>query len=275
MHFHVVTPCLLADDRLQRTVRSVVAQSALEDGKHSLSYRVHMPESSPETSIVTSMSKNIDVRVVRAADDGLYDALVAGFSACESADVYCYLGAGDYFSPDAFQIASEVMSQGADWITGLICGYNDRGHLIEAAVPFRYRPRLIRAGLYGRRLPFIQQESTFWSGRVHKHVDWTRVRSMKLAGDALIWHCLAEVAELTIVEAWLGGFETRQGQLSRRYANEYRDEVEDFARAPGAMDHALALMDWLLWRAPRRVKRMFDQTRFVYRETDRTYRRLG
>jgi len=189
--------------------------------------------------------------------------------------VYCYLGAGDYLSPYALEVCADVMKQGPEWITGLICGYNDRGHLVEAQVPFRYRRDLIRSYVYGNFLPYVQQESTFWSGRLHRLVDWSSVRERKLCGDAVIWQQLADHSDLVVVECWLGGFERTRDQLSYRLSDDYHREYQSVCQPLGLSRRVRAMLDYLVWKSPRVLKRKLDHQRYVYCMEESRYRRYG
>jgi len=270
LKFHLVTACLTVDEALQSTIASIEAQSILHSTDHSVSYRIQCKDTQAAVPQLPSSSQ-LAVEFVQSPDQGLYHALEIGFAAAEDSDVYGYLGAGDLLSPHALEIVAEVFEQGAQWLTGLICGYNDRGHMIESQVPFRYRRDLIKQGFYGRLLPFIQQESTFWSGALHGQLDWAAIAAQRLAGDALIWKQLAEHAELQIVEAWLGGFQMTPDQLSSDKPA-YLREMAAFSEAatPGA--RLLACWDWLIWRCPRLTKRYFAPPRFIYDQSSRRYR---
>lgn len=274
MHFHIVTPCVAPDTRLLHTAWSVVSQSILEDSVHSISYVVQIPLHADEPHFDVPPRDNLSVVCRREADSGVYDALARGF-ADAMADIYCYVGSGDYLSPYALEIVAEVMADGPEWVTGIICGYNDRHHLVETLLPFRYRRRLIKAGFYGWMLPFLQQESTFWNERLHRLVDWQHVAEFRVAGDALIWRSLAEHADLSVIEAWLGGFEHREGQLSTVHADLYQQELRAACESRRAIDLLSASFDWVFWRAPRRIKRALDPTRYVYDFRERRYRRMS
>lgn len=265
MHFCIVTPCLEPCLSLFRTMHSVFAQTVLASSRHTVSYVLQMKDEKP-FEIDSPSLPSLSVELRQGPDSGLYDALASAFEEDNRADVFCYLGAGDWLAPTALEIVSEVMAKGAEWVTGLICGYNDRGHLIEVQTPFRYRRRLIQIGAYGSVLPFIQQESTFWNARLHALLDWPRIRTMRYAGDALLWHTFAQSAELVVVEAWLGGFEKRIGQLSREFAEDYQLELRSVSKRASLRDRAQSALDWIVWRCPRSVKRTFDKSRFVYAE---------
>jgi hypothetical protein len=242
----------------------------LRDPQHSITYTIRAPVEL-EGFDLSCNSKNLSLNVIVEDDEGLYDALVRGLTSNSSADAYSYLGMGDYLSPAALEIVQDVMSSGVEWLTGFICGYNDRHHVTEVQIPFRYRRSLIRRGAYGRYLPYIQQESTFWNNRLHGLVDWSQVARSRLAGDAEIWKQMANHAELTVVEAWIGGFEQRMDQLSRTLWREYQLEFTTICESLGFRSLPLVWFDWIVWHSPRLLKRVFDPTRFVYSHELRRY----
>jgi glycosyltransferase involved in cell wall biosynthesis len=217
----------------------------------------------------------LEVVLIRQQDAGLYDALARGLSTATDVDVCCYIGAGDYYSPHAFEIVAEVMTQTrAEWLTGLICSYNDRHHLQHARLPFAYRPRLIRAGVYGRWLPFIQQESTFWSAGLNGLLDFERLAGLRLAGDFYLWSRFATTTRLAVVRAWLAGFEVREGQLSRRHPRQYRTEFTDLAGHLAPADWLSMGLDKCLWSAPYRLTRRLAPDLITYDPLSSRYRRV-
>ena len=268
MRFFVVTPCQSVDAALLRTVESVRSQDALLHTEHSISYHLQCNNLTP--GLFDSFSKqypdtaNFTLTIKQATDNGIYDALAIAFQQHEDEDAFCYLGAGDQFSPHALSILSQTLSDSTPWLTGLICGLNNQGHMIECQPPYYYRRNLIKAGLYGKLLPFIQQESTFWNQDLHHKLDWQAIRECKYAGDALIWHQLADHSSLTIVEAWLGGFERRIGQISERHKEDYLRELQAISNPSTLQNKTLALIDWIVWRMPRTVKRRLNKHRFIY-----------
>ena len=256
-----------------RTIESIRQQTFLNDGSNAITYVVQATEGVDLSSIEVGSPANLEIDLRTASDSGLYQALRWGFAGAGEANAYCYLGAGDYLSPHALEIVSQVMADGAEWLTGLIVGYNDRGHMIEARVPYRFRSELIRKGAYGRWLPYVQQESTFWNARLHGEINWDEVQELRLAGDAKLWNTFARISDLVVVEAWLGGFEQNEGQLSRRFAPQYAEEMRQLSESPSLLDRLLVAVDWTMWHAPRSIKRRFDPSRYVYDVTSRRYSR--
>jgi glycosyltransferase involved in cell wall biosynthesis len=191
------------------------------------------------------------------SDNGLYDGLAKGFSrAMESgANIYCYINAGDYFSPHAFDIVHQSLSGDVDWLTGLDVLYNEKGELINAILPFKYDTKLLSRGFYGTHLPFVQQESTFWSSKAMSLIDLSALARHKLAGDYYIWHTFAkEKLELNIVNAWLGGFAITRGQLSELYFYEYLEEFASIRDKRSPVDFFRVFVAKLCWYLPSSLK---------------------
>jgi hypothetical protein len=205
------------------------------------------------------------VRVLSQPDAGLYDALATVWAGQGSIPtVMAYLNAGDLWQPTALDVVLDVMeTTGAQWVCGHLVTYNRAAQPTRVVLPFRFRRRLIASGMYGWRLPHIQQESTFWSGNLMEEVDLDALRSFRLAGDHYMWCCFARRTELHVVESLLGGFREHAGHLSSD-TRAYREEAESVSRRARAWDHALASLDANLWRAPPRVKKLANP-RFLLR----------
>jgi hypothetical protein len=167
------------------------------------------------------------VEIESVADDGMYDALAKAWDAAPEADAYHYLNAGDLVAPEAASIVARAMSrEGVDWLTGMQVVVNEYDAVVRAALPFDYDSRLFYAGVYGRVLPHIQQESTFWSNRLQRTLDFDSLRAFRLAGDQFLWSSFFRFAPLFTVRAFLGAFRLHEGQLSERFASEYLAEAK-------------------------------------------------
>jgi glycosyltransferase involved in cell wall biosynthesis len=256
MKFSVITPCLNAAAHIEETVASLNAQSALRDGTASLQHIVCDGGSTDGTLDILQRMAQPHMRIASQKDGGMYDALARGLRLADG-EVIAYLNAGDYYHPHAFGVVREVMAANADcrWLTGYAVTYNEAGAVVRSVLPYRYRTSLHRCGAYGRQLPFVQQESTFWKRELLQAVDLERLAGLRLAGDYYLWRCFAESAELHIVSAYLGGFRHHAGQLSENL-DAYLAEMRGLADAPGPPELLLALCDKLLWYAPPGLKKM-------------------
>jgi hypothetical protein len=133
------------------------------------------------------------------------------------------------------------------WVTGMKVLCNEALHVYRAEVPFRFRRDLLLKGLYGRRLPFLQQESTFWARSLQANVDLSVLGSMRLAGDYYLWRCFVREEEPAVVASYLGGFTVHTRALSSNL-EEYFREVESLADSPGPLDGLRARCERWRWR---------------------------
>lgn len=260
----VVTPVLNGQELIAGTIRSVLAQTAVQTGRAHLEYVVADGGSNDDTVQVAREAGEGHIRVTSAADRGLYDALATVWTSQSTIpDVMAYLNAGDLWDPNALDIVMDVMADhGASWVCGMQVLYNHAGQMTHAWLPSRFRPRLITSGMYGGVLPHIQQESTFWSGELFQEVDLERLRDFRLAGDQFLWSSFAEREEPFIVEAVLGGHRVHQGQLSHD-ADGYRREALAATRPADSRDRLLAQWEWIVWNFPPAAKKRLNPRRLL------------
>ncbi len=242
----VVTACKDASKRALTTAASIVGQRAIESGRVSLQYLV-FDAGTDGTGALLKKEFGDAVEVRTEPDTGLYHAIAKGFRLADG-EVVSYLNAGDVYHPSAFDIVADVMAaHDVRWLTGMQVLCNEALHVIKAAVPFRYRRDLLLKGLYGRRLPFLQQEATFWARSLLALVDLDVLASLRLAGDFYLWRCFAREEEPAIVAAYLGGFTLHPRPLSANI-DEYRREVESLADPPDALDALRVRAERWRWR---------------------------
>lgn len=201
------------------------------------------------------------------ADSGMYEALARGFDEIESqggADWYCYLNAGDLWDPRCLEVVNHVAQHtDVSWLCGLHAYFGASGSLVNTKLPFRYRRNLLRAGAYGRGLPTVQQESTFWRADLHERIDMRALSTYAVAGDSYLWWTFAERTEPTIIEALLGGFRYHGGHLGVSKV-EYRDELTRIAGPLSPVVRARIPAERALWEQPARVKRSLNPHLFLY-----------
>lgn len=258
MKFSIVTPCLNARSRIEETVASIAQQAANCASGDVIEHIICDGGSTDGTLELLRRFEGAHLRVDSQPDTGMYQALARGLRQA-SGDVLAYLNAGDYLHTRALSVVGEVFSSHRDcrWLTGYAVEYNEAGVAVGFQLPYRYRRRLIRCGAYGRFLPFVQQESTFWRRELMARVDLERLAHLRLAGDAYLWRCFAETDELRVVSAYLGGFRRHAGQLSEDRRG-YLEELRGLSAAPGWLDWPLIACDKLLWQAPRPLKKAMN-----------------
>jgi glycosyltransferase involved in cell wall biosynthesis len=258
MKFTIVTPCLNAAAHIEETAASVLQQAAVQSGELELEYIVCDGGSRDGTLQILERMRHPRMRVLSGPDSGMYDALVRGLRHAQG-DVIAYLNAGDYYHRHAFSVVRDIFTAFPEcrWLTGFAVEYAASGAAVRFVLPYRYRNRLMRCGVYGTSLPFVQQESTFWKQDLMDRVDLDRLSRLRLAGDYYLWRCFGEAAQLHIVSAHLGGFRLHAGQLTENI-EPYRAEMRELADPAGPLALATALWDALCWRAPPGIKKRLN-----------------
>jgi glycosyltransferase involved in cell wall biosynthesis len=227
----LITPCFNAVKLLEPTIESIMQQEALKTGLCELEYIIIDGGSTDGTYELVAKYKN--VRFISEKDSGMYDALSKGLKMA-TGDVVGYLNAGDRLFPWAFNILCKVFAnRNVDWLTGYISIINGFGEVSACWPPTRYRKEFIQNGFYSSfKYPkWIQQESTFWSNRLNKSVDYERLKAFQYAGDYFLWTLFSKENDLHAVYSPLGAFLVHEGQLSEK-REEYSREIRRIIRKP-------------------------------------------
>lgn len=270
MRFTVITPCYNAARYIEETIQSVLAQTAVASGRVELEYWVIDGGSSDGTQDIALRYADLGVRLVSESDKGMYDALAKGFERA-TGEVCCYINAGDYYHPAAFDVVSDVMqSNSVQWLTGMYIIYNERSHVVLAQQP-KCRPRRwIRQGFYGTVLPHIQQESTFWRTALLQDIDLAALRKYRLAGDFYLWHSFARRHALHIVSSYLGGFKLHAGQLSEQRGRYAKEVAQICGQTPGLLARVLAIGSKVFEKLmPRKLLIAIGYDRTIYWDNER------
>jgi glycosyltransferase involved in cell wall biosynthesis len=250
----VVTPVFNGGGLIRDTIESVLQQTYSP-----IEYIVVDGNSTDNTlDVVRSYDTAISV-LISEPDSGMYDALAKGLLRAKG-EIICYINAGDFLHPYAVQVAVDIFKNPAfSWLTGCRSVCNDQGVVTHVDLPFRYKPSLINSGSYGRALPFIQQESTFWRASLLETVDMNFLRSLKLAGDYYLWWSFSKRARLEIVSSPLGVFKKHCGQLSER-RNRYFSEIKTFSGKRGLAERFTEIYELIFWSMHPKIRAKFVET---------------
>lgn len=253
--FSVITPCFQAERLIRPTLESVLSQTAIRSGRVRLQYLICDGASRDRTVEIARDVCGDRAEVFSEPDGGMYEALARGLSRC-TGEVVSYLNAGDVYAPTALDVVADVLEAfpRVRWLTGMRVACNEKLQVIEAVVPYRYRRALVAQGAYGRVLPFIQQESTFWGRELLATVDLPALARLRYAGDFFLWRTFARAADLVVVQAYLGGFTYHPGQRSEDVAA-YRAELDALAEPLTIRGRLRAELDRRLWSLPPRLKK--------------------
>jgi hypothetical protein len=234
MIFSVVTSCIKIDDRLHRTARSVLVQSALKKSANTLQYIIVSCDVSEEGRQQLESYRSLGVKCVQEPDESMYDGLAKGLAMVKG-DIVSYLNAGDVYHPEAFAILEEVFAlKETQWVTGYSALCNSSCQIIGTWKPARFDRNLFSCGAYCSRRPrqpWVQQESTFWSRQLNSEIDFETLKRFRLAGDHFLWLTFSQSAELYSVHGILGAFLLHVDQLSAN-REAYFQEIAPYLNKP-------------------------------------------
>ena len=233
--FFVVTSCFNADELLDFTIESVVAQRT----KSTIHFHVQDAGSTDQSlSILQRWSSkaergqlpsNIHFSYSSESDGGLYDGIDKAFErfSIQNEDWMTWINAGDFLFEDAVETISNIAHfEEVSWVSGRRNTFSDvPGEKSSKQVQIT---DIVRAGLYrGEFFPFIQQEGVFWRGWLWKQRPslW---KEFKLAGDYHLWVAFAHHASIWSVDKNLGAFRVHANQLSQTKGDQYLSECGQY-----------------------------------------------
>lgn len=260
--FSIITPCYNASHLISETIDSILNQSVFLSKSATFEYIVVDGLSSDDTISIVSSYDIPCAYIISESDTGMYHALAKGLRRA-SGNICFYINAGDVLHPKALEIVLEIFAnENVNWITGYKSVINEKSQVVSCRTPYLYDQKLVTYGCYGRQLPYIQQESTFWRRKLNELIDLDELLTFKLAGDAYIWHRFSKSTNLYSVEAVLGNFRVHKGQLSSSKTT-YTKEITKFAKTP--------LHLWLkiffhqvTWLAPAFMQRLMNRQQTFY-----------
>jgi glycosyltransferase involved in cell wall biosynthesis len=275
MRISIVTPCYNAEKYISDTIESVVYQR----GNFEIEYIIVDGASVDRTiSIIKKYQEALNVGTIKIRcnkvniilisekDLGMYDALVKGFKLV-TGDIVGYINSDDFYLPNSFSVISDIFKKypQVNWLTGMPVSYNEKGQITGCFLPYKYSINLIRKGIYGSILPFIQQESTFWRTNLLYLIDFECLKRYKFAGDFYIWYTFANAnVKLFIVQSCLSGFRIRENQLSQKHESEYYKEFYSIAEKTTFIDIIEAYKQKFFTYLPNRMKRKLNDEIIYY-----------
>ena len=270
MKISIITPCFNSEKYISETIESVISQR----GNFEIEYiLIDGCSTDKTTEIVNRYSdliksnqysikcNGISLKFISEADNGMYDALIKGFSNI-TGDIVAYINSDDFYLPNAFSTVTDIFTKYEEvkWLTGMFVMYNDKGQIINCSLPGSIARSSIKKGL-----ACIQQESIFWRKELMIHIDYDRLSGFKLAGDYFIWFTFAAQAELYIVQSCFSGFRKHAGQLSENSAA-YFEDLSSYVETPTYFDRIKYSIMRRREYLPNRVKRLLNSKIIFYKE---------
>lgn len=238
---YIVTPSFNSISTIERTLLSVLSQA----GDFDLHYHVQDGGSTDGTVMLVHSwieklnsgafpihCRSVKLTVDRSPDEGMYDALVKGFSRFPpSPDAFMtWINSDDLLMPGALALISDA-ARGFDreqlsWLSGMVAVMNGDSPQVMLDRPLA--TEVIKAGLCdGRHWDFVQQEGTFFRRWLWDAVEPEKnFRTYKLAGDWNLWRLFAQKTHYVQTDWPLGVFRKSDYQLSRLHFDKYMNEIE-------------------------------------------------
>jgi glycosyltransferase involved in cell wall biosynthesis len=261
----IITPVFNGLELLKSTIESIKKQTY-----KNIEYIVVDGESTDGTLELLEGNSKIISTLISEKDAGMYDALSKGLEIA-TGDYICYLNAGDILYPDtAYKIVNFLSENDVGWVTGYRSECNENNEITKIDLPFRYKNNLIQKGVYGKYLPYIQQESTFWSKKLIENIDFKKLKSFRLAGDYYLWYCFSKQAELEVIKTPLGIFKRHEGQLSENLIS-YRNEVDSFVKPLNLPAIFEVLKEGVFWLLDVRIREKLVNQSWHFEHTVRKW----
>ena len=244
----IITPVFNSVNLLRSTLESIQAQTY-----KNIEYIIVDGGSTDGTLELIEEYDKIVTTVISEPDSGMYDALSKGLKIAKGG-VVCYLNAGDLFYNKTAEVVVNVFSENnIDWMTGYRSLCNNRGVVTRVEEPFRYKSKLIQQGVYGKWLPYIQQESTFWRRELNQFLNLNYLKNLNLAGDYYMWHCFSKHTSLEIIKTPLGVFKVHDCQLSEDLTK-YWEEVKLFSSSKNLLTFFEIVFEFCFWVLDSKVR---------------------
>lgn len=219
----VVTAVYNGEEYIEQCIKSIMNQT-YKNFEH-----IIMDGGSEDRTIEIAKryENQYDLKIISRKDNGMYDAIANGFDMAQG-DILCWLNADDMYMPWAFEIMQTVISKtDAEWCMGFPTYWCDKGVNRCQYRVSAYTQKAIKYGLHdGRILPFIQQESSFWTKSLWMRAEGAFIRNYNVAGDFQLWKAFAQYTPLYKINSPIAGFRQHVGQKSEDKECYYKEVDE-------------------------------------------------
>ncbi len=214
----IVTPNFNQASFLEYTIKSVLSQ-----GYPNLEYIIIDGKSSDDSvEIIKKYSSKLHYWVSEK-DNGMYEAIQKGFEK-SSGEIMAWINSDDMYHTNAFFTVAEIFSTFKDvcWLSGANTNFDTKNRTLNTRSSHEHN----RYSQFYQPLKHIQQESTFWRRTLWEKAGSCLDTSLKYAGDFDLWARFNRHSQIHLVDALIGGFRMRGGQLSRDFFDKYVEECD-------------------------------------------------
>ncbi len=238
---YLVTPCFNAVKTIDQAIQSIIGQAG------SFSIRYHVQDGGSTDGTMEKLAEwkhriedgsfpiqceNVLFTFSSEPDRGMYDAVAKGFETMSIPPnaFMTWLNADDILMPGAFELIRYVTAvfppEHVSWVSGKVSILKEDRHILQD--PCNIPTDAVKSGLCdGTHWWYLQQEGTFFRGWLWQKVRaGNAIRNFSLAGDWNLWRLFAAHTDLATIEWPLAAFRMREGQLSQRRVDDYKEEIE-------------------------------------------------
>jgi len=253
---YICTPSFNSADTIEDTILSVINQEGkfeifyhIQDGGSNDSTLSILKEYQNKIKMRTSVNPKIYFSFDSSKDNGMYYAIVKGFSTFNMAsnNWMTWINSDDQLALDALNFICSLSDNSdnndVQWVGGRTSVMKENGDHTEFFL--KANSEIINFGLNdGLHWGFLQQEGVFFRNSLWNIIDKQKnLTDFKYAGDWNLWRAFSEHEKLYQVDRVLGTFYKRKGQISEVSKAEYMLEIEAYVSKAERYKNFRALSD--------------------------------
>ncbi len=219
----IVTPTFNSVKYIENCIQSIMTQTYL-DYEHII---IDGGSTDGTLEILQKYENKYPMKWRSEPDQGMYDAINKGFQLA-TGEIYAWINSDDCYYPWTLGLVVRVFDKKKiQWLIGIPSNTkNYEGmkitYLLPNLPPIFHR-KMIQKGIYdGRRMPFIQQESCFWTRQLWEKSGGIDIK-YKMAGDYHLWRKFAKMTALYTIHCNLASFQIHEGQKSSDMVAYYKE----------------------------------------------------
>jgi FkbM family methyltransferase len=156
-------------------------------------------------------------------DNGMYEAIQKGFDK-STGEIMSWLNSDDMYHKKSLFTIAEIFTDFSEvqWLTGYNTNYDEEGRTLFLRESYTHS----KYDMFLTPDRHIQQESTFWRRTLWETAGSKIDTSLRYAGDFELWLRFFRGENLYRVDALIGGFRIRRGQLTHLFMDKYNEECK-------------------------------------------------
>lgn len=220
----IITPSFNSEAYIEKCIQSLISQE-YKNFEHII---IDGGSTDGTVDIIKKYEKVYPLKWISESDKGMYNALNKGFDMAQG-DVFAWINADDYYFPWTLHVVAKAFERkDIEWLSGIPSNTRVLGNCEViyqlSNLPIAYNSKLIKKGYYnGKVLPFVQQESCFWSSKLWILAGEKLNDDLQYAADYYLWRGFAKYTDLYTIHCNLASFTIHQNQKTSDMVNYYKE----------------------------------------------------